>query len=208
LGRFEQQLGRARRNGKHTNVIAFAPEWVREPAPGYEDNNAKGKAGAARRTELPAVILRWFNPKPNLCPHGISMEHNCQTFVDRGRDCCAPIHEADGGEADLAMVACWEDYFQNKQAAAAPPRLRSNGTYPPLEKKMEESLGQLLDHWRHNVWSDIRPSDDDPCECFLPEYVMKAIVGERTSAFLLKICESSPMASTTWKNTGRDSWSS
>ena len=37
---------------------------------------------------------------------------------------------------------------------------------------MKESLGQLLDHWRHNVWADIRPSDDDLCECFLPEYVI------------------------------------
>ncbi|KAJ7307865.1 P-loop containing nucleoside triphosphate hydrolase protein, partial [Mycena albidolilacea] len=173
FGRFEQQLGRAGRDREPAEVIAFAPEWVREPAPGFKDNSAKGMADAARRTELPPVVVRWFNPKPTLCPRGVSVEHNCEPFVNRGRDCCAPIHDAEGSKADLAM-----NISRISRQAAAPPRLRSNGTYPPLEKPMKESLGQLLDHWRHNVWADIRPSDDDhdPCECFLPEYVMEVIV--------------------------------
>ncbi|KAK6995702.1 P-loop containing nucleoside triphosphate hydrolase protein, partial [Favolaschia claudopus] len=176
FGKLEQQLRRAGRDGQPAEAIAFAPEWVREPAEGSVDETVKGKTDAARRAELPPSLLRWFNPTPLLCPRGVSSEHNNDEFQPRGRECCAPIHDPDGSKADLNMVARWVEHFQAKVASEAGPRLRSNGTYPALETAMKESLGQLLDRWRHRIWADIRPSDDDPCECFLPKYVMDAVV--------------------------------
>jgi hypothetical protein len=74
------------------------------------------------------------------------------------------------------MVARWEAYFLAKQTTDVAPRLRSNRTFRALEKPMKDSLTHMLDHWRHKVWAEIRPSDDDPCECFLPHYVMQAVV--------------------------------
>ncbi|KAJ7637933.1 P-loop containing nucleoside triphosphate hydrolase protein [Mycena polygramma] len=178
IARLEQQMGRAGRDGKPAEVIVFAPEWVREPPPGSVDNSVKGKTDAERRANLLVPILRWFNLTPALCPRAVLMEHNCEPFVSCGENGhgCVPVHDGEGSNAALAMVARWAEHFETKDAAAAPPRVRSDGTYPPLEKQMKESLAQLLDHWQHKVWFRIRPSDDDPSECFLPQYVMEAIV--------------------------------
>ncbi|KAK7063962.1 P-loop containing nucleoside triphosphate hydrolase protein [Favolaschia claudopus] len=175
LGKLEQQLGRAGRDGEPARAIGFAPEWVRQQPPDIE-GSAKGKTDAARRAELPASLVRWYNPTPACCSRAVCMEHNGEVFVDRGPDCCVPIHDANGSAADLAMVARWAKHFEERQATVAVPHLRSDGTYRPLEKPMKESLYQMLDHWRHKTWASIRPSEDDPSERFLPECVLNAIV--------------------------------
>ncbi|KAK7027150.1 P-loop containing nucleoside triphosphate hydrolase protein [Favolaschia claudopus] len=162
LGKLEQQLGRAGRDGEPARVIAFAPEWVRQQPPGSDDSSAKAKADAAKRAELPASLVHWFNPTSTCCSRAVSMEHNGEVYIDRGPDCCVPIHDPNGSAADLAMVDRWAKHFEENQANVAAPR--------------KESLYQMLDHWRHKTWASIRPSEDDPSECFLPECVLNAIV--------------------------------
>ncbi|KAJ7320908.1 P-loop containing nucleoside triphosphate hydrolase protein [Mycena albidolilacea] len=174
---FEQQLGRAGRDGEPAEVISFVPTWVREPAPGADENQTvKAKADAERRAALPPSLRRWHNPTPPCCPRCVSMEHNGEPYIPCGRGCCGPIHDPERSNADLAMVKRWEAYFLAKQTTDVAPRLRSNCTFRALEKPMKDSLMHMLDHWRHKVWAEIRPSDDDPCECFLPHYVMQAVV--------------------------------
>ncbi|KAJ7183812.1 P-loop containing nucleoside triphosphate hydrolase protein [Mycena filopes] len=172
---FEQQLGRAGRDGEPAEVISFAPSWVQEPA-ADEDQTVKGKADAERRAALPVSLRLWHDPTPPRCPRVVSMDHNGEPYTPCGRGCCGPVHDPERSKADLAMVARWDARFRAKQAAEAAPRLRSDGTFRALEKPMKDSLTQMLDRWRHKIWADIRPSDDDPCECFLPHYVMLAIV--------------------------------
>ncbi|KAJ7314637.1 hypothetical protein DFH08DRAFT_821297 [Mycena albidolilacea] len=161
---FEQQLGRTGRDAEPAEVISFVPVWVREPAPGAdEDQTVKAKADAERRVgitlRLPAV--------PAACPWSTTGSHP---------GCCGPIHDPERSNADLAMVARQEAYFLAKQTTDVAPRLCSNRTFRAFKKPMKDYLIHMLDHWRHKVWAEIWPSDDDPCECFLPHYVMQAVV--------------------------------
>ncbi|KAJ7902810.1 hypothetical protein B0H14DRAFT_2329568, partial [Mycena olivaceomarginata] len=169
---FEQQLGCAGRDGEPAKVILFVPAWVREPTPGTDkDQTMKAKADAERRAALLPSLRCWHNPMPPFCPRCVSMEHNREPYIPCGCGCCGPIHNLERSNADLAMVACWEAYFLAKQTTDVAPRLRSNCTFHALEKPMKDSLMHMLNHWRHKVWAEIWPSDDDPCECFLPRYL-------------------------------------
>ncbi|KAJ7451710.1 P-loop containing nucleoside triphosphate hydrolase protein [Mycena galericulata] len=171
----EQKLGRAGRDGLPADVYAFALPWILEPSPGVNTTSAKYINDAERRDKTPKPLRRWFNPTPEMCSRGASMEHNGEVFVHRA-GCCVPIHDADGGAADLAEVARWEQFFLERQAATAAPRLRSDGTFRALEKPMKESLTQMLDQWRHRRWAEVRTCREEPCEFFLPRHVMNTLV--------------------------------
>ncbi|KAK6969564.1 p-loop containing nucleoside triphosphate hydrolase protein [Favolaschia claudopus] len=172
----DQKVGRAGRDGLPSVVVAFAPPWMIEPVGGVDPTNPKHLADLEKRSKLPHSLVQWYNPTAEKCCRAITMEQNGEVFVRRS-NCCI-VCNPDGSDTHLAEVAKWQQYFLAKQPVASEPRIRSDGTFHALEKPMKESLEQMLDRWRHRIWAQIRTSRDEPCEYFLPEHVLQAIVNK------------------------------
>ncbi|KAJ7278257.1 P-loop containing nucleoside triphosphate hydrolase protein [Mycena rebaudengoi] len=160
----DRKYGRAGRDGQPAEVIAFAPLWVRNLPPTVVPSTKAGEDEEEKRAKLQEPTRAFFNPIEYFCTRHAILHYYSEPYIPR--DClCAPIHDPDTSNDDLARVQEWKAYFEQLHVAelTSGPRIQTDGAFRALDKPMRTSLSHMLDRWSHQIWAHIRPSRELPC---------------------------------------------
>lgn len=173
----KQQMGRPGRDGKPAVAIVYAPAWVRD-VPAAEITTKQERTDLQRREQLPAVTRDFFNPTLQCCSRGADLKYNGETFV-RHPNCCV-LHDPEPEQStDLAMVKRWAQHFKEleKGGEEKAAKIRSDGTYRPLDTRLKASFRNIVLRWRTRKYSTIRGSRRDGFSALiLPEHLLQRIV--------------------------------
>ncbi|KAJ7245531.1 P-loop containing nucleoside triphosphate hydrolase protein [Mycena rebaudengoi] len=85
------------------SYIAFAPSWVRNLPPTVVPSTKTGEDEEEKRAKLQEPIRAFFNPTEYFCTRHAILHYYSEPYISH--DClCAPIHDPDASNDDLARV--------------------------------------------------------------------------------------------------------
>jgi superfamily II DNA helicase RecQ len=146
-----QQIGRAGRDKNQAYAITYAPLWVQD----IPDDAVKGTKREAtdldRRNNMCPILRQWFNPTPTHCPRDVLCLHFGET-PSHPSNCCTQHHRAlPHMEPEKSQVTA----FTPQRAKGS--GVRSDGTYPPFNKKDDNtlrlSISRMISTWTRRTWA-------------------------------------------------------
>lgn len=148
-----QQIGRAGRDKRQAYAITYAPSWVKEIPSGLAKGTKREAAELERRNSMCPVLYQWFNPTQDHCSRDVL----CLQFGDtpsHPQNCCT-LHHVDlpNMEPEQSQIATFAPHHTKG------PTVRSDGTYPPFNKRDDKSLRlsilRMISVWTRKTWAPI-----------------------------------------------------
>ena len=148
-----QQIGRAGRDKKQAYAITYAPSWVKDVSSDSEKGTKREAAELERRNDMCPVLHHWFNPTQTCCPRDVL----CLQFDDKPshpQNCCI-IHYKNlpAMEPVKSQILAFTPHHTK------PPAVRSDGTYPPFNRKEDSPLrlaiSRMISVWTQKRWAEV-----------------------------------------------------
>ncbi len=121
------------------------------PSKGEKLTSTKIKHHDELQKKTPKVVVDFFNPLENKCPHTILCSYYGDT-VTKPASCCEKC-EPQGLEDDLSLVT---KYTKIRGLGRAKQKMQigrlPGQSFPELSKDLQETAHKILWNWRHDIW--------------------------------------------------------
>ena len=130
--------------------------WERDlqtyiPSKGEKLTSTKIEHHDELQKKTPKVVVDFFNPLENKCPHTILCSYYGDT-VTKPASCCEKC-EPQGLEDDLSLVT---KYTKIRGLGRAKQKMQighlPGQSFPELSKDLQETTHKILWNWHHDIW--------------------------------------------------------